>query len=149
MMTLDSNVLVYVHDDGEPAKQAAASAVVAELMRRESLIALQCVGEFQNVLRRKLKAPAWEAAEEARNLLLGFRSFASTERACLSALAVVATGRGGYWDQLLIHSAADAGCTVLFTEDRQGAPTVGGVEIVNPFGPEGALSERARQLLEL
>lgn len=148
MMTVDSNVLVYLHDDSEADKQSVAALVMSRLMERETRIGLQCVGEFQNVLRRKLRAPSWQAAEEARNLLVSFESFAATEGACLAALGVVSTGRGGYWDTLLMHSAADAGCTVMFTEDDQGAPRVGGLEIVNPFGPEG-VSARARDLLDL
>ena len=87
--------------------------------------------------------------QEARNLLISLPTFPATDKAVLAALSEVAAGRSGYWDTLLVHSAADAGCTVMFTEDRQGAACVGGVELVSPFGQDGGVSERARELLEL
>lgn len=149
MMTIDTNVLVYVQDDHDRVKQATAARVTAELFRREAPVALQCVGELQNILRRKLQAPAWLAAQEARNLLVTCPTFPATEAAALKALAAVASGRGSYWDALLIHSAAEAGCEVIFTEDRQGADRIGGVEVVSPFAPDGELSDRARELLDL
>ena len=148
MMTVDSNVLVYVQDGHDPAKQATAVRVVAELLRRRAIIGLQCVGEFQNALRRKLRAPPWLAAQAARHLLVSFSTFPASESAALAALGAVAAGRASYWDSLLIHSAAEAGCEVIFSEDRQGARHVAGVEIVDPFGPDGAPSERASTLLE-
>lgn len=148
-MSVDTNVLVYVLDDYDPAKQETARKVVATLMAADALLGLQCVGEFQAVLRRKLRVAPWEAAQEARNLLTSFATFPSTETACLAALGGLAAGRSAYWDTLLVHSAADAGCSVLFTEDVQGAPAVGGVEIVNPFAADGQLSDRARALLSL
>lgn len=149
MMTVDTNVLVYVHDDHVPAKQTTAITVVRELMRREAPLALQCVGEFQNTVPRKLGVTPWLAAQEARNLLMSFTTFKSTESACLAALDVAATSRRSYWDALLIASAAEAGCTVLFSEDRQDRPSIAGVEIVNPFDPHGFLSDRAKDLLDL
>lgn len=148
-MTLDTNVLVYLLDHDEPAKQATARTVVGELMRRESVLALQCVGEFQNVARRKLRLAPWEAAQEAHNLLTSFATFPATETAALAALGKLAAGRWSYWDALLIHSAAEAGCTTLFSEDVQADTVTAGVEVVNPFASDSALSDRARELLEL
>ena len=148
-MTADTNVLVYVHDGHDRKKQATASKVVGELMRRNSYIGLQCIGEFTTTLVRKLRAAPWDASQESRNLLVSFLTFPPTETAALSALAAVAAGRSSYWDALLIHSAAEAGHTVIFTEDRQHSTTIAGVEIVNPFNEAGGLSDRAQELLGL
>ena len=148
-MTADTNIFVYVVDDQDSAKQSVARLVVGALMQRDAQIALQCVGEYQNVLRRKLKRPPWEVAQDARNLMASFSTFLASETAALAALTAMAAGEGSYWDRLLLYSASEAGQTVLFTEDMQSGARIAGVEIVNPFTLAGDISLRARELLEL
>ena len=41
--------------------------------------------------------------------------------------------RISYWDALIIHSARQAGCSILLTEDLQPGQTIDGVRMVNPF----------------
>ena len=38
-----------------------------------------------------------------------------------------------FWDALVIRSAKQSGCTVLFSEDMQHARDIDGLQIVNPF----------------
>jgi predicted nucleic acid-binding protein len=38
-----------------------------------------------------------------------------------------------FWDALIVRSAKQAGCTVLFSEDMQAAREIDGVRIINPF----------------
>lgn len=38
-----------------------------------------------------------------------------------------------FWDALIVRSAQQAGCKVLFTEDLQAAREIDGLQIVNPF----------------
>lgn len=149
MITADSNVFVYLYDDRAPEKRATAEQVVRALSGRRSLLALQVVGEVQNVLRRKFKAPSWQAAQAGYNLLLTFETFAYSRNAVDRALGHLSTGRFSYWDALLLASADEAGCTVLLSEDMQDGDRLGNVEISNPFASDGGLSARARELLEL
>ena len=148
-MTVDTSVLLYVFDEAAPAKRDAARQVVSALARLGGPLGLQSVGELQNALRRKLRRPVWEAAQQARNLLATFPSFAPTRDAAFRALADQAAGHGQYWDRLLIYSAGAAGCTAIVTEDAQGAGRLGGVEIVTAFAADGSLSQGARLALEL
>ena len=148
MITADSNVFVYLHDEAAPAKRAVARQVVDRLMRDESAIALQVVGEYQNVLRRRLKAPSWVAAQEARTLLEAFDVFPPTRSAAERALEQLAVGRLSYWDGLLLAAAAEARCTVMLSEDMHDGGVVFGVKVINPFAGEG-LSSAAREALRL
>lgn len=147
-MTLDSSIVVYLFDKAAPAKRETARALVNMAVRREAPLGIQVAGELQNAMRRKLRYPAFEAAQSARNLLAGFSSFAPTRDAAFKALADQASGLGQYWDRLLIYSAAEVGCTAIITEDAQGADHIGGVEIVPAFGSDGEPSRRALDLLE-
>ena len=38
-----------------------------------------------------------------------------------------------FWDALIVRSAKQAGCRILFSEDMQNAREIDGVQIVNPF----------------
>lgn len=146
MITADTNIFVYLHDEAEPQKRAAARLVVERLTERDASVALQVVGEYQNALRRRLRVPPWLAAQEARTLLEAFDVFPPTRAAAERALEQLAAGRLSYWDALLLASAAEVGCKTLLSEDMQDASSVFGVRIINPFA-EGGLSPAAREAL--
>ncbi|HEX4180193.1 MAG TPA: PIN domain-containing protein [Caulobacteraceae bacterium] len=149
MITADSNVFVYLWDNDEPRKMAVAQRVVAALgATHQAVVGLQVVGEVQNVLRRKLRQPPWEAAQNARNILATFDTFGPTESNVSEALALMSTGRMAYWDALLVTAARDAGCAVFLTEDMEDGARHGSIEIINPFGPNGP-SSRVQQVLAL
>lgn len=148
MITTDSNVFVYLYDDLAPEKRATAEFVVRALAERRTAVALQVVGEVQNVLRRKFKVPTWKAAQVGYNLLQTFETFAYSRDAVDRALGQLSAGHHSYWDALLLASADEAGCTILLSEDMGGGERLGNVEIVNPFARDGGLSARARELLE-
>lgn len=146
MITLDSNVVLYLHDDGQPEKQAVAAQVISTLAAQRSPVALQVVGETQNILRRKFKLPPPLVAELATRILTGFDMAIPAPSDAVIALDEMAQGRLSYWDALLIACVKRNGCSTLITEDMQDGATILGVEIVNPFGPDG-LSSRAAELL--
>jgi predicted nucleic acid-binding protein len=146
MMTADSNVFLYLWDTADVARRTIARDVLRGLKTVPSAIGLQVVGEVQNVLTRKLKQKPAEAAQHGRDLLMGFDTFAPARSNVEEALGLMARGRYQYWDALLLTTARDAGCTVMFSEDMADGSTFGPLEIVNPFGVDG-LSGRARELL--
>ena len=148
MITADSNVFVYLYDDRQPEKRETAEVVVRALAERRTALALQVVGEVQNVLRRKFKVPTWKAAQVGYNLLQTFETFAYSRDAVDRALGQLSASHYSYWDALLLASADEAGCTTLLSEDMKDGGRLGGVLIVNPFAPDGGLSPRARELLE-
>jgi predicted nucleic acid-binding protein len=142
VITIDTNVLICLWDGADPGKQAVAQSVVAKLSPAGAPLALQVIGETQNVLRRKLKQPPWAAAQNARNLLVAFNIFVANEANAAEALSLMAAGRVSYWDGLLLTAARDAGCTTLLTEDLQEGFRLGTLQVASPFkdgGPSPAL----------
>lgn len=149
MISADTNVFVYAADDRDDlGRQAAAAAVISALARREQPIALQVVGELQNVLRRRLRLPPHLAMQQARNIFALFPNFPYDADCVDVALAQAAAGRFGYWDALLLAACARAGVKILLSEDMQDGAVFSGVRVVNPFSPQG-VSPAARELLEL
>lgn len=133
MISLDTNIFIYLLDDAEPQKQAIAAEVIALASSSGSAVALQVVGEAQNAARRKLKTPAFVAAQFARNILTAFDTLAALPQDAEVALAQMAAGRVSYWDALLLACLCRNGCTALISEDMQDRATILGVEIINPF----------------
>ena len=148
MISVDTNVFVCAIDQRDPVKQSVARSVLLALERVEAVVALQVVGEFQNALKRSLKLPPWVAAQAARNVLVQYGSFPYDREAVESALSLSAAGRMSYWDALLVASADAVGVKTLLSEDITDGLVHGGVEIVNPFGPDGP-SPRLQTLLTL
>lgn len=146
--TIDANILVYAVDRRAGDRHDMARMIIDRAMSCDCRIGLQAVSEFFTVAARKNLMPRPDAADQARDWLEMFRSFAVTESAVHTALDTATAGRASYWDALLIANAAEAGCTAIITEDMADGTTLCGVRIVDPFGPEG-LSPSARALLGL
>lgn len=146
MITLDSNIFLYLNDARDPLKLEVAMEVVNHLAQIRVPIALQVIGETQNVLCRKFKFSSEEAAAIGHEMFLTFPLVAPAAADVEIALSFLAAGRLSYWDALLVSTVGRAGCTALLTEDMQDGATILGVEIINPFGPNG-LSARAAALL--
>lgn len=151
-VALDSNILAYLagvsrspEDDGKITK---IRKLVSQLTGSVSLIApTQTLGELFVVLRR-----SGASAEEARGILLefagAFGTSASETRTALSAADLVVDHKLQFWDALIVTAAADAGCTLLLSEDMQHGFVTRGLTIINPLADDvhpklGALIEGA------
>jgi len=148
MISADTNLFVYLWDLRDPAKNETAKAIVEAISGRRAIVGLQVVGEFQSALRRRLRLPVRAAVQSAQNLLTEFSTFAYDETSVETALIEASAGRLSYWDALLLAAADRAGVKTMLSEDMSDGLTFGGLEVVNPFGPDGP-SERVRQVLKL
>ena len=133
---LDTNILVYTFDDGDPGKQDRARALVAKaLSESRGAISYQVIQEFLNAALRKFSKPL-TAADAERYLTVVLEPlctvFASVE---LFHQAPDISGRWKYpfYDSLIIASALQAGCSVLYSEDLQHGQKIGNLRILNPF----------------
>src|SRR4051812_23751706 len=118
--TLDTGVLVYAVDARDPVKRELALQIVEAAAERNCPLALQVIGEFYTVASSKLKLGAKDAASRAEQLIAGFESFGYSVHAVRAALDEAARGRFSFWDAVLLASAAEAGCTRIFSEDMAG-----------------------------
>jgi predicted nucleic acid-binding protein len=132
-----ANVLAYLagvsrsHEDEE--KIAAARSLIDRLSNQVSLIApAQAMGELFVVLRQ-----SGASAEEARAIVLEFTdtfgTSASEVGSILAAADLVVDHKLQFWNALILTAAADAGCTVLLSDDMQNGFVTRGLTIVDPF----------------
>src|SRR5258708_4080002 len=147
--TLDTNLLVYSVDNTATTKQPLAAQIVLSAARLDCWLTLQSVSEFYAAVTRKRIIPVPVAAARANDWLTAFRCAAVSATCIRAALADAAAARASYWDALLVATAAEAGCTLILTEDLADGTTLGGVAIHNPFAAAGGLTDQARGLLGL
>jgi predicted nucleic acid-binding protein len=129
----DTNVLVYTDDPRDKVKQAVAIGLVRDhLRRRTGVVSLRVLQEYFVSATGKLKL----AADLAKRRVEVFANFNVVEPAVsdvLAAIDIYRLHRVSFWDALILHSAKQAGCRVLLTEDMQHGQTIDNVKVVNPF----------------
>jgi predicted nucleic acid-binding protein len=130
---LDSNILVYAEDSGEPNKQQKAVSLILEHgQQRSGVVSLQVLGEYFSAVIRKLKLDPGVARSQVE-FYSRFHVVEPTVTDILAAIDLHRLHGFSYWDSLIVHSARQAGCSVLLTEDMQHGQVIDGVRVVNPF----------------
>jgi predicted nucleic acid-binding protein len=125
----DSNTLLYsVSTDLRKAEIAEG------LMAKGGSISVQVLNEVANVARRKL-GMSWE---EVSRTLTSIRNLCAQPRSLTVEThesAVRIAERYGYsmYDALILASALEAGCNLLYSEDMQDGQNIEGLTIRNPF----------------
>jgi predicted nucleic acid-binding protein len=129
----DTNVLIYADDKAAPAKQRRALELVAEHRRaRTGVVSMQVLQEYFVTVTRKLSVDAAIARRKVE--LLGEFDVSTPEVAdILAAIDLHRLHGFSFWDALILRTAKQAGCTVLFSEDLQRSRALDGLQILNPF----------------
>ena len=135
---LDTNVLVYCFDAGDPARQNRALDVLARVGHRPSaVLPAQALAEFSSVALRKL-APPFSADEVYRQVDFYERTFPVVP---LTASVVLEAVRGvrdhgfAYYDAQIWAVAHLNQIPVVLSEDFQTGASIEGVTFMNPFEP--------------
>ena len=132
---VDTNVLVYLFDAQDPAKQQRARDVIADLVRERALVvSSQVLSELSVTVTRKLAEPL--PPEQAPRTLADLAAFPVI--AVDATLVQRAAGRSAsesisHWDALIVEAAAEAGADTLCTEDLQPGSGYRGVTVADPF----------------
>jgi predicted nucleic acid-binding protein len=132
---VDTNVIAYAYDTASPAKRAAALPLVQELWTtRRGCLSIQVLQELFVGLTRKLAEPL--DAETARRVISTMSHWAVHAPDTMDVdAAIVLHGRHkiSFWDAMIVRSATQLGCDVLYTEDLNAGQEFDGVRVVDPF----------------
>ena len=133
----DTNILVYLFDTSEKEKHAKARHLLSEQIGKSSLhISSQVINEFVNITTGKIKNPV--SFEKQRNILkflqVVFVISPLTIHTSLAAVDMKLRYSLSYWDSLVLASALENRCSVIYSEDMQhGQMIEGSLKIINPF----------------
>jgi predicted nucleic acid-binding protein len=133
---LDTNILVYSFDRSDPDKQRRSRDLIEKALEfRNGVISYQVVQEFLNVALRRFRnaLPPPDARIFMNRILIPICEVYPDRRLYAEALSIVEETGWGFYDSLIVSSAAAAGCSRLWTEDLQDGRAIRGVEIRNPF----------------
>ena len=130
---IDTNVLVYAGDDDTPAKQHIARTLIAEQSGR-SVVSTQVLQEYYVAATRKLGVAPLQAKEVINAARAAFETIVVIPELINRAVDGSILWQVSFWDALILSSAEDAACTVVFSEDLNSGQRYGGVRVENPFG---------------
>jgi predicted nucleic acid-binding protein len=125
----DTNVLFYGFTKAGPR-----TAVAERLLLQGGVVSVQVLNELVSAVRRKLRM-SWD---EVRRVIDDTLLVCPNPRPLRlethrSALRICGRYGFGVYDGLIVASALEAGCAILYTEDLQHGQVVEGMRIENPF----------------
>lgn len=132
---VDTNVLVYARDAGEPVKGPQAQAWLEHLWRtRDGRLSYQVLSEYYVTVTQKLDPGLSDddARADVRNLL-SWRPLVIDEAILEDAWALQDRHSLSLWDALILAAASAAQCDRLLSEDLSDGQRYGVVTVVNPF----------------
>ena len=132
---VDTNILLYAHDDSAGGKRDQARALVEQLWEsRDGCLSVQVLQEFFVNVTRKIAKPLDAGA--AKEIVADFSRWYLHVPAADDVLAVIGIHqRAGIslWDAMIVRSVAEIGCAVLYSEDLNADQKYSEIRVENPF----------------
>jgi predicted nucleic acid-binding protein len=128
---IDTNVLIYGYSEDEPDKRQRAIDCVRS---GEAWISTQVLNETINVLKRKFSLSYSQIRDAVQELSEGFPIVLVSVNTIEMALNLAERYQYSYFDSLILASALEAGCQILYSEDlHDGQRIENQLMIINPF----------------
>jgi predicted nucleic acid-binding protein len=128
---LDSNILVYCYTSSDLRKQSIARGLAT---KKNTCISTQVLNETTNVLNKKYGIN-WNVLEDLitdfeNNFFVQILTPNDVRKAC----RIADRYKFSFYDSMIISSAIECNCSILYSEDLQDSQMIGNnIKIVNPF----------------
>ena len=130
---VDTNILVYAHDRSAARKHEQAVELLVRLFEEKTrAISIQVLTEFYAAATKKLAM----TSVEAEHVLVDMAAWVIHRPDHADLIRAAGFQRRyhiSWWDALILNSAAELGCSVLWTEDISSGQRYGAVTARNPF----------------
>lgn len=130
---IDTNILVYAFLDNEAEKHEQAVNLLAQAINKEVFISTQVFSELYSALSKNgiehdaIEQYVLELEEQMNLVLIDFQTITR----CLTLKKRYGFS---YWDCLILASALEGGCSVVYSEDMQDGQRIEQkLTITNPF----------------
>ena len=138
MDALDTNILLYAHDPRDPAKQQAATSLIANL--EDGVLLWQVACEYL-AASRKLEKHGLNR-DKAWNSLVQLKTVWPFILPAWGTLARAESLRHkhqlSFWDSTIVAACLEAGIGQLYSEDL-GPRSIEGLTCINPFAESPAI----------
>ena len=130
---LDTNLLIYLYSEKELAKRSIACEIIDKY---DCMISIQSIKEASNVWYKKFGWNGAKIEKHINNLVLLCDDILQISiKTVFSAISIKDKYAFSFYDCLIIASAIEADCELLFSEDMQDGQVINGtLKITNPFG---------------
>jgi predicted nucleic acid-binding protein len=132
---VDTNILIYAHDRSAGPKHLRAKALIQELWESGSgCLSIQVLQEFYVNVTRKVAQPL---TPESAAQIIGDLSVWSVHRPSVNdvlyAIRLQRRFQLSFWDAMILASALQLRCQVLWSEDLNPGQVYEQISVVNPF----------------
>ena len=132
---VDSNILVYAYDLAQGEKHMQAKALLLSLWESGlGCASIQVLQEFYVNVTRKSKFPL--SPEQATQVIEDFSDWTVHRpgiKDVVSAIELHHRYQISFWDAMILQSARQSGCSILWSEDLSDSQEYGEVRVINPF----------------
>jgi predicted nucleic acid-binding protein len=132
---VDTNILIYAHDQDAGVKRERAIQHLRELWdSRLGALSVQVLQEFYVNVTRKLASPV--AVPIAREVVETYGTWiraATTVDTITRASHIAELAQISFWDAMIVASAEEAGASQIYTEDLNAGQSLAGILVVNPL----------------
>jgi predicted nucleic acid-binding protein len=130
---VDTNILVYAHEGGAGVKHGKAVDLITRLFEQQcGAVSIQVFTEFYVTATEKLGIKS-EEAEEVIADLGSWTIHRPAHGDVLRACKLHRQYKVSWWDALIVNSALELGCDVLWSEDLATGQRYGTMAVRNPF----------------
>jgi predicted nucleic acid-binding protein len=127
---VDTNILIYLHDDNEIHKKQVA----IDILRKKPVMPSQVISEYLNVLKRLTKEPKLRLIEHCLITMEDCQIVSTNIELVKKAKDLIIRYYFQLYDSLIVAAALISGCGSLYSEDLQHNFLVENrLRIINPF----------------
>lgn len=132
---VDTNILIYAHDVSAGNKHATAKKLFQELWENKTgCLSIQVLQEFYVSVTQKVPNPMdYQKAKEVIRDLTYWEIHESKAQDVLTAIDIQKRYQISFWDAMILQSALQLECDLLWSEDLNPGQMYDSVELINPF----------------
>jgi predicted nucleic acid-binding protein len=130
---IDTNLWIYLYDLRDEFKRKSIEKIINDNFEN-ILISTQVLNEIYNTLSKKIKIDHHTIKEIIFETIINFEVSNLSVVTVLQAIELKAKYQFSYWDSLIVSSALENNCTLLYSEDLQNNQIIENkLRIINPF----------------
>lgn len=129
---IDTNIVVYLYSSDELVKKDRVEKIIDS--HSNIFISTQVINEFINVMHKKRSISLEHIAKAIQELTNYVEIATITTSTIHQALSIAKYYKYSYFDSLIIASALEHQCSLLYTEDMHHQQIIeNSLQIINPF----------------
>ncbi len=133
----DTNILLYAYVNHEPAKWKACNKLIEDVFNgdKQGVISNQILGEFANVMIKKMGADVGEVSRIVDELISSknWLKLDYTTQTLKKALIDSDMYGSPFWDSVIAETMKENGIVEIITENANDFNDIPGIRVTNPF----------------